>query len=378
MHMHHNSTLINYVTRTHFGYGAAVKLQEELAILCVRRPLIITDKGVVDMGLVDRVIGPLGQVIVFDDTPSNPTEAAARRAAHLFRDAECDCIIAIGGGSPLDMAKVVALMHEHPGPLSDYALVNGGIARITAKLPPVIAIPTTSGTGSEVARAAVIIMEDGRKLVVASAHLVPKLALCDPGLTLSLPGRLTATTGFDAIAHCIETYCSPVENAPAAAIALDGLARLMSNIERAVQEPSHRAARWEMMMGSLQGGLTFQKGLGGVHALSHPLGEYGMHHGTLNAILLPHVLAYNRPVLEEKMVVLSTTMKLAESDGGVERGITEMLSRLAIPSSLSALGFDAKAIDDVARKAEADSCNATNPRKAMASDYQRLLLAAFD
>lgn len=372
----YKTTLINYVTRTHFGYGASGQLRDELMLLGIKKPLVITDKGVLEAGIVERVVTTLKPVEVFAETPSNPTEDAARKAVEQFRDTGCDGIVAIGGGSPLDMAKVVALMHQHAGPLSDYALIHGGLARITANLPAVIAVPTTAGTGSEVARAAVVIMSDQRKLVVASPYLVPKVALCDPELTHGLPAWLTAATGFDAIAHCVETYCSMVVNPPAAAIALDGLARLVANIERAVQEPGNRAARWEMMLGSLHGGLAFQKGLGAVHALSHPLGEYGLHHGTLNAILLPHVLEYNRPVLGSKIAVLSAAMGGSVNADQIEDWFRALSQRLSIPATLGALGFDGDKISEVAGKAVLDSCNATNPRTATAADYEGLLIAA--
>jgi len=373
----YRSTLINYVTKIHFGYGAVDQLRDELRSLSVRRPLVVTDEGVVSAGLVERAMDRISPYELFAQTPSNPTEVAARRAAEQFRESACDGIVAIGGGSPLDMAKVVALMHCHFGPLADYALIRGGLPRITDALPPVIAIPTTSGTGSEVARAAVIIMSDARKLVVASPHLVPRVALCDPGLTLKLPERLTAATGFDAIAHCVETYCSPVINPPAAGVALDGLARLAANIERAVQQPSDRAARWEVMMGSLQGGLAFQKGLGAVHALSHPLGEFGLHHGTLNAILLPHVLEYNRPVLGPKLEALTAATRNLGIGVPPEVSFRRLLRRLSLPGNLAALGFDASKINEVALKAVTDSCNVTNPRPATAADYESVLEAAF-
>ncbi len=192
----------------------------------------------------------------------------------------------------------MALLATHPGPLANYAAILGGVPKITAATAPVVAIPTTAGTGSEVGRAALITLSDGRKLGFISPHLIPKAAICDPELTLGLPPRLTAATGMDAVTHCVETYLSPRFNPPAEAIALDGLARAVGSIERAVADGTDRTARQELMMAALEGGLTFQKGLGAVHALSHPLGglkEPSLHHGTLNAVLLPAVLRFNEP-----------------------------------------------------------------------------------
>jgi hypothetical protein len=370
----YSSRLINYVTRVHFGYGALGELEAELLRLDAKRPLVVTDAGLQAAGVVERVMNGIA-CTVYAGTPSNPTEAAAREAAAVYREHRCDSIVALGGGSPLDMAKIVGMMQTHEGPLSNYALAHGGLERIRPGLPPLIAIPTTAGTGSEVARAAVLIMDDRSKLTVASPHLVPAVALCDPQLSFSLPPRLTAATGFDAIAHCIETFSSPNVNPPAAAIGLDGLARLVANIEQAVQQPQDRAARWHMLMGSMQGALAFQKGLGAVHALSHPLGAFGYHHGTLNGLLLPYVLDFNRPVLGAKMARIGEAMGLARPEAPDEF-ISSLLDKLGLPRTLRALGFQRESVAAVAAAANVDTCSATNPRPASEADYAELLTQA--
>jgi alcohol dehydrogenase class IV len=279
--------LITYLTRIQFGAGALSCLAEELKLLGARNPLMITDRGVVAAGLAERVTTLIpGTVPIFDETPGNPTETAVATAAGAYRAAGCDGIVALGGGSSLDLAKATALVVSHPGPLAHYAAILGGVARITAAMPPVVAIPTTAGTGSEVGRAALI-----------------NAAICDPELTLGLPPALTAATGMDAISHCIETFLSPRFNPPADAIALDGLARALRWLPEAVGDGGNLAARSEMMMAALQGGLCFQKGLGAVHAMSHPLGgleQPRLHHGTLNAVIMPAVLRYNEAYAEEK------------------------------------------------------------------------------
>jgi len=207
--------LINYVTQVQFGYGSSALLQDECTRLGIQRPLIVTDGGIRQTGLLERIQSALAQpAAVFDQTPPNPNETAVRAAVALYRQHQCDGVIALGGGSPIDLAKGLAVCATHPGPLRQFAVIEGGIARITSAAAPVIAIPTTAGTGSEVGRGAVLILDDGRKVGVMSPHVVPKVAICDPELTLGLPAGLTAATGMDAIAHCMETFMSAAFNPP--------------------------------------------------------------------------------------------------------------------------------------------------------------------
>ena len=288
-------------------------------------------------------------------------------------------MIALGGGSPMDLAKGVALLATHEGPLSQYMLVLGGLARITPAVAPVICIPTTAGTGSEVGRGALITLMDGRKMALISPHLIPKRAICDPELTYGLPPVLTAATGMDALTHCIETFISPRFNPTAEAIALDGLGRAMRHIERATQDGSDKAARREMVIAALHGGMTFQKGLGAVHALSHPLGaikEPALHHGMLNAVLLPHVLAFNAGHVGEKYDVLRRVMGL-EPDADLPQAVHDLVGRLKLPQRLGAMGLSREALAPIPAGAVADHAAATNPRQAGEADYRALLDAAF-
>ncbi|MEE2865413.1 MAG: iron-containing alcohol dehydrogenase, partial [Pseudomonadota bacterium] len=213
--------LINYVTRVQFGFGELATLKEELALAGISRPLVVTDKGVRGLGFLDKIEAVLGKELagVYDETPGNPNEAAVRVATDLFKEVEADGIIAIGGGSAIDLAKAVAILAAHGGALKTYAVIEGGLQKITAKTWPTIAIPTTSGTGSEVGRGAIVILDDGRKVGLLSPFLVPKAAIVDPELTMTLPPVLTAATGMDAISHCIETYLAPSFNPPADGIA---------------------------------------------------------------------------------------------------------------------------------------------------------------
>lgn len=370
--------LINYLTRIQFEVGAVGTLANELTALDAKNPLIVADKGVVAAGIVDHVLSSSGlgaDTIIFDDTPENPTEAAALWGAEVYRAAGCDAIVAIGGGSPIDLAKAVSLLITHAKPLAQYAAISGGVERITADKPPLIAVPTTSGTGSEVGRASLITLEDGRKLGFISPHMIPNVAICDPELTLALPAHLTAATGMDAITHCIETYCSPRYNPVADAIALDGLSRAFKWIERAVFHGSDLEARTQMMMAALQGGLTFQKGLGAVHSLSHPLGglkEYRLHHGTLNAVLLPAVLRFNRQAIGHKDTELARAMGLG-AHADVSQAICRLTKHLGMPTTLSAMGVKADTFEVVCKGASADHSTATNPR-SVSEDAFRVLL----
>src|SRR3954464_9939562 len=289
--------LIYYVTQIQFDFGAVRLLRQECERVGISKPLIVTDPGVKAAGVLQKALDALEgmPVAIYDQTPSNPTEAAVLAAVEVFKSNKCDGLIAVGGGSAIDCAKGVAIAATHDGPLTRYATIEGGSGLITDRAAPLIAVPTTSGTGSEVARGAIIIVDDHRKLGFHSWHLVPRSAICDPELTLGLPPRLTAATGMDAIAHCMETFMAAAFNPPADGIALDGLERGWSHIERATRDGSDREARRQLMSASMQGAMAFQKGLGCVHSLSHSLGGVNpqLHHGTLNALFLPAVVRFN-------------------------------------------------------------------------------------
>ncbi|MEO8523226.1 MAG: iron-containing alcohol dehydrogenase [Caldimonas sp.] len=373
--------LINYITQVQFGYGALALLPQECARLGISNPLIVTDRGVRAAGIVERVIEKLhsaSPVTVFDETPPNPGEGAVRAAAAMYRDGRFDGIIAVGGGSSIDLAKGAALCATHTGSLTSYAAIEGGVTRITSACAPVIAIPTTAGTGSEVGRGAILILNDGRKVGIISPHLVPKTAICDPELTLGLPALLTAATGMDAVAHCIETFLSPAFNPPADGIALDGLARGWRHIERAVANPNDREARLNMMSASMQGAMAFQKGLGCVHSLSHALGgiDSRLHHGTLNAIFLPAVVAFNTEAAsvreEAKLDRISHAMGLSHANE-TSGALRAMTSRLGLPVGLGELGVLPALFPRIVAAAKADHSHASNPRAASEEDYLWML-----
>ena len=376
-------SLIYYITQVQFEYGAVKLLKQECQRVGISRPLVVSDAGVKAAGVLQKALDAIAgmDAAVFDQTPSNPTEAAVRAAAALYKAQRCDGLIAVGGGSAIDCAKGVAIAATHDGPLTTYATIEGGSAKFTDQVAPLIAVPTTSGTGSEVARGAIIIVDDHRKLGFHSWHLVPKTAICDPELTLGLPPKLTAATGMDAVAHCMETFMAPPFNPPADGIALDGLARAWAHIERATKDGQDREARLNLMSASMQGAMAFQKGLGCVHSLSHSLGgvDPRLHHGTLNAMFLPAVIRFNSKAesmrQEKKLARLAHAMGLnAGSD--IPEAIRDMNARLGLPTGLKAMGVSEDQFDQIITGAMADHCHKTNPLIATPQDYLEMLAQA--
>ena len=372
--------LIPYLTQIQFEFGAIRHLAAECARIGITRPLVVTDAGVRAAGILQKALDALGglEVSVFDQTPSNPTEAAVRAAVEVYRAGRCDGLIAVGGGSAIDCAKGVAIAATHEGPLTTYATIEGGSPKITDRVAPLIAVPTTSGTGSEVARGAIVIVDDHRKLGFHSWFLMPKAAICDPELTLGLPAKLTAATGMDAIAHCMETFMSAAFNPPADGIALDGLERAWLHIERATSDGSDREARLNMMSASMQGAMAFQKGLGCVHSLSHSLGgvDPRLHHGTLNALFLPAVIRFNAEApsvqKDRRLQRMAQAMHL-DSAGDVAEAVRDMNARLGLPTGLAEVGVTSALFEKVIDGAMADHCHLTNPRLATRDDYRQML-----
>ncbi len=378
---------ILYLTQIDIDFGVIKLLPQEARRVGIVKPLVISDAGVRDAGVLDLALAALGDLphAVFDQTPSNPTESAVMAAAKVYREQACSGLIAVGGGSSIDLAKGVAIAATHDGPLAHYATIEGGSARISERVVPLIAVPTTAGTGSEVARGAILIVTDGRKLGFHSWHLMPKAALLDPELTLGLPPMLTAATGMDAIAHCLETFMAPSVNPPADGIALDGLARGWAHIERATKDGLDRDARWAMMSASMQGAMAFQKGLGCVHSLSHSLGgaDPRLHHGTLNAMFLPAVVRFNAAAesmqREKRLQRIAQAIGIAHCgrDGEeVAQALTAMNARLGLPTGLAAMGVTRGMFERIIDGAIVDHCHLSNPRIATREDYRAMLEAS--
>ncbi len=369
--------VMNFLTQCVFDAGALKQLAALAKGKGIARPFIVTDAGIKASGILAKVEDALGVAPagVFAETVSNPTETQTKIAAKLYKESGADGIIAVGGGSSMDHAKAIGLLASHSEPLETYAAIIGGAKKI-GKIPPLIAIPTTAGTGSEVSVGMVIIMENGRKETFASPNLIPVVALCDPDLTLGLPAGLTAATGMDALTHCIEAVLTPSINPPAEGIGYDGAQRAFGQgmLVRAVKDGSDAEARWHMMMASYEGALAFVKGLGGVHALSHAAGrlyQKKLHHGTLNAVFLPHILRFHQGAADEKYIRLRQVMGL-KPGADLADAIQDLNNTIGIPKNLTAMGLTASDAPGIVDYALKDLAHFGNPRPMSADDYAKV------
>jgi 4-hydroxybutyrate dehydrogenase len=372
-------SIFTFPNRILFGEGSAADLGTELTRLEIKRPLVVTDPGLVASGMVGEVVKTLPSATIFSGVEPNPTEANVLAGLDRYRTEDCDGLIGLGGGSPIDAAKAIRLLVTHPGRLIDYDFNTGGFDQITADLPPMIALPTTAGTGSEAGRGTLIqLPQNGRKTIALSTFLLPNTAICDPELVVSLPPDLTAGTGMDAFSHCVESYVSTTFHPICDGIALEGLRHLAKGLESSVQDGTNLRARRESMMGALLGGISFHKGLGVVHSLSHALGSEGRaHHGTLNAILLPHVIRFNREAAEARFCDLASTLGLGRGGDGPGHLIALcelLLARLPLPRRLERIdGLHHDRIPEYARLGMLDHCRRTNPRPCTEDDLEDLL-----
>ena len=371
---------LNFLNKPYFENGCINKLSSILEDEKMLNPLICTDPGLSDLGMTDQIINLLSKkinAVIYDQTPANPTEKSVDEALEIYKGNNCDSLIGFGGGSSIDLAKAVALMVNHEGELIDYSVNAGGIEKIKS-LAPMVAIPTTSGTGSEVSAGSVIIMNDGRKLILISEFLRPKVAICDPELTLGLPPQLTAGVGMDALTHCIEAILSPVIDPPAEAVGLDGIERVIKerSLIRAVEDGKDKDARWNMMMASTEGAMAFSKGLGAVHSMSHALGaneELQLHHGTLNAVLLPTILRFNRDHVGDKYSRISRAMgQKGEIDLAEE--IEILNTKIGLPSGLKEMGVKEDMIPELVLHSISDPSNATTPRLPNQREWENLFM----
>jgi alcohol dehydrogenase class IV len=363
-----------------FGAGAVAAIADHAKRLGAKRALVVCDAGVAKVGLAARVKKLLDDggvsAAVFDRVDPNPVEKNVFDGVDAYKAHGAELIVSLGGGSPLDAGKLIALKTTHERPLVDYDDATGGDRFITPNVPPIIAVPTTAGTGSDVGRSGVVTLAaTGRKTVIFSPHLLARVALLDPELTVSMPARVTAATGFDALTHCLEAYCAVGDHPMADAIALGGLELCAKHLARAVDKGDDLEARGAMMKAAMMGAVAFQKGLGACHSLAHPLSsEKGMHHGLANALCLPAVVEYNQSAIADRLervrAVLDASQKTCAD------AVRAARSRVGLPGGLAAEGVAKGDVPKLADKAIEDACHRCNPRPTTRDDLARLYEAS--
>ncbi len=371
---------LNYFNQPYFGNGDINKISKVLTLNGIEKPLVCSDPGLSSIGMIDKIKDLMSDdfsASFYEDTPSNPTENSVNDALKIYRNNGCDGVIGFGGGSSMDLAKAVALMANHNGKIIDYSVVEGGYRKITETI-PMIAIPTTSGTGSEVSDGALLVMNDGRKLIFASPHLRPNAAICDPELTIGLPPVLTAGAGMDALTHCIEAILSPIIDPPAEAVGLDGIEKIIKEegLIRAYKDGNDKDARWNMMMASTEGAMAFSKGLGAVHSMSHAAGanqKLNLHHGTLNAVILPTILKFNHNHVGNKYSRIATAMGINESVDLADE-IIKLNEMIGIPKGLGEMGITEEMIPELVKHSITDPSNITTPRLPTEEEWENLFL----
>ncbi len=363
------------VPNVHFDFGAVDALGGALAELNIQRPILVSDEGLVAAGVFDKVTAAMPSGIdysIFTGVHENPIIGDVEKGMDIYRADGCDGIVAIGGGSSIDSGKAMSLLAGHPGKtLFDF---SGQPQNITKACVSLIAIPTTAGTGSEVSRGAGIHTDDhASTLGLGSPHLQPDIAICDPELTLTLPPFLTAGTGMDVVTHCVEGYLSSNVNPPIEAVALDGIQRVATYIERAVTNGSDREARWHMLMAAMQGGMSILAGLGPIHAVGLALSEQGHHHGALVTAATPPVLKFFQGNQDDKLANLADALGVGET-GDAAQAVADLNERVGLPNAVKDLGYKMKDIDHVTAAAVGSHFNYTSPKVPSEAEYKQLIL----
>jgi 4-hydroxybutyrate dehydrogenase len=366
----------SFPTTVVFGNGSIGTLGDHVKRIGATRALVVCDPGVVKAGIAERVRKVLEgagiPAMVFDRVDPNPIEPNVTDGVAAFRSHGADVIVSVGGGSPLDVGKLVALKVTHDKPLAEYDDATGGDRFITSNVPPIINVPTTAGTGSEVGRSGVVTLKaTGRKTVIFSPFLMAKAAILDPELTVSMPARVTAATGFDALTHCIEAYLSLGDHPMADGIALAGIELCAKHLPRAVEAGADLVARGAMMKAAMMGAVAFQKGLGVCHSLAHPLSsEKNLHHGLANALCLPAVCDFNNAAVPDRIERVRRTVDLNATS--LSNALRALREKIGLPSGLAAEGVTKADIPKLADKAMEDACKALNPRPVTRDDVVKL------
>ena len=358
----------SYHTAIKFGPGRISELAEHARSVGMARPLLVTDKALAVLPITVAALdileaAGLGRA-VFSEVDPNPNEINMEAGLAVYRAGNHDGVICFGGGSALDLGKMIALMVGQTRPVWDFEDVGDWWTRVDAsKVAPIIAVPTTAGTGSEVGRAGVLTNSVTHvKKIIFHPKLLPAITICDPELTVGMPRFITAGTGMDALAHCLEAYCSPFYHPMSQGIALEGMRLVLENLPRVYADGTDIEARAHMMSAAAMGAVAFRKGLGAIHALSHPVGAvYGTHHGTTNAVVMPMVLDFNRGMIEERLVRASDYLGISGGFDGFRDQIMTLRETLAIPANLSAMGVEQSLLDMLSAMAIEDPSCGGNP-----------------
>jgi len=374
----------SYPTAVKFGAGRIAELAEQCKAAGLTRPLLVTDKALASLPITAQALDILDAAglgrAVFADVDPNPNEHNMAAGIAVYLAGEHDGVVCFGGGSALDLGKMIALMAGQPDTLSVWDLEDIGdwwTRADAARIAPIVAVPTTAGTGSEVGRAGVLTNSvTHKKKIIFHPKLLPVVTICDPELTVGMPKFITAGTGMDALAHCLEAYCSPFYHPMSQGIALEGMRLVLENLPTAYAEPGNLAARAEMMSAAAMGAVAFQKGLGAIHSLSHPIGAvYGTHHGTTNAVVMPMVLDFNRAAIEDRITRAAAYLGIDGGFDGFRARIMELRALLAIPENLTAMGVDPARLDELTEMALEDPSCGGNPVE-MTRENTRALFAA--
>jgi alcohol dehydrogenase class IV len=373
----------SYPTAVRFGAGRINELAEACRAAGIGRPLLVTDAGLAKLPITAKAIGLLKEaglpVAVFSEVQSNPVESNVEAGIAAFRKGAHDGVVAFGGGSGLDSGKVIAFMAGQSRPLWDFEDIGDWWTRADAdRIAPVVAVPTTAGTGSEVGRAGVITQEATHtKKVIFHPKMMPRVVICDPELTAGMPASITAGTGMDALAHCLEAYCAPSYHPMAEGIAVEGMRLVFANLPKAVANGSDLEARAHMMSAAAMGATAFQKGLGAIHALSHPVGAlYNTHHGTTNGVFMPYVLVFNRPAIEAKIARLAGYLEIGGGFDGFLKAVLDLRKRTGVPHDLRALGVDDGRAETIVEMSLVDPTAGGNPVPLTKEASRKLFAAA--
>ena len=368
----------NYPTTVWFGVDRSKEIQKACDTLGIKNPLIVTDPGLLQTSIIDEINSSLSSnTQIYSDVQGNPTGSNVTNGVKVFLEGNHDGVIAIGGGSGMDAGKGIAFLAHQSRPLWDFEDIGDWWTRADSSvIKPIIAIPTTAGTGSEVGRAAVFLNEENhKKKIIFHPKMLPQIAILDPSLTLNLPKSITAGTGMDALAHCIEAYSSPFYHPMAEGTALEGLRLVKENIQEVYHNGNNVEARSHMLVASMMGAAAFQKGLGAIHSVTHPVNSlYKTHHGTTNGTVMPFVLNYNRSTIEEKFTRLANFLDIKNGFEGIVDWIIELKKDMEIPETLKDMGVNEGDEIKLAPLAQEDPSTGANPLEMTVERFQELIL----